>query len=111
VAESHLPLAVDRQEAEPNSQLALARRLIALRNRLPALRNGTMRIMEAGAEILIFQRAHAAEELLCIFNFGRQPHTLDPAPSGSWRVLEAVGGANAWTLPSWSGLIAQRPQR
>jgi hypothetical protein len=26
-------------------------------------------------------------------------------------VLEAVGGANAWTLPPWSGLIAQRLQR
>ena len=111
VAQSHLPLAVDRQEAEPNSQLALARRLIALRNRLPALREGTMRIIEAEAEILIFQRAHAAEELLCAFNFGRRPHTLDPAPSGSWRVLEAVGGAKAWTLPPWSGLIAQRLQR
>jgi alpha-glucosidase len=111
VAESHLPLAVDRQEAEPNSQLALARRLIALRNRFPALRSGTMRIIEAGAEILVFQRAHAAEELLCAFNFGRQPHSLDPAPSGSWRVLEAVGGASAWTLPPWSGLIAQRLQR
>jgi alpha-glucosidase len=90
--------------------LALARRLIALRNRLAALRNGTMRIIEAQAEILIFQRRHAAEELLCAFNFGRQPHTLDCAPSGSWRVLEAVGGANAWTLPPWSGLIAQRLQ-
>jgi len=111
VAESHLPLAVDRQEAEPNSELALARRLIALRNSLAALRNGTMQIIEAPAEILIFQRRHAAEELLCAFNFGRQPHTLDPAPPGSWRVLEAVGGANAWTLPPWSGLIAQRLQR
>jgi hypothetical protein len=38
-------------------------------------------------------------------------HTLDPAPSGSWRVLEAVGGANAWTLPPWSGLIARRLPR
>jgi hypothetical protein len=26
-------------------------------------------------------------------------------------VLEAVGGANAWSLPPWSGLIAQRLQR
>ena len=91
VAESHLPLAVDRQEAEPNSQLALARRLIALRNRFPALRNGTMRIIEAGAEILIFQRAHAAEELLCAFNFGRQPRTLDPAPV--WELAGARGCA------------------
>ena len=110
VAGSHLPLAVDRQEAEPDSQLALARRLIALRKRLPALRHGTMRIMDAGADMLIVQRAHPAEELLCAFNFGRRPHTLDPAPSGSWRVLEAVGGANAWMLPPWSGLIAQRLQ-
>ncbi len=73
--------------------------------------DGTMRIIEAEAEVLIFQRAHAAEELLCAFNFGRRPHMLDPAPRGSWRVLEAVGGANAWSLPPWSGLIAQRLQR
>jgi alpha-glucosidase len=108
VPEAHLALAVDRQESEPNSQLALARRLIALRNRLPGLRIGDMRIIEAGTEVLLFERTHESEELLCAFNFGRHAHTLTDPPPGRWRVLEAVGGASPWTLPPWSGLIAQR---
>jgi alpha-glucosidase len=108
VPEAHLALAVDRQESEPNSQLALARRLIALRNRLPGLRIGDMRIIEAGTEVLLFERTHETEELLCAFNFGRHAHTLPAPPPGRWRLLEAVGGASAWTLPPWSGLIAQR---
>ena len=108
VPEAHVPLAVDRQESEANSQLALTRRLIALRAQLPPLRLGTMRIIEAGTEILIFERRHAQDEIWCAFNFGRRVHTVDSAPPGSWRILQAVGGANAWTLPPWSGLIAQR---
>ena len=106
VAEAHLPLAVDRQELEPTSQLALTRRLLALRRRLPALRSGALRILEAAGDILIFERG--AGELLCVFNFGRRSHALTRIPPGPWHVLEAVGGASMWTLPAWSGLIVER---
>ncbi|HYL72128.1 MAG TPA: alpha-amylase family glycosyl hydrolase [Candidatus Dormibacteraeota bacterium] len=107
VAEAHLPLAVDRQELEPTSQLVLSRRLLGLRRRLPALRGGALRVLEADGDILVFERG--AGELLCAFNFGRQSHALRSVAPGAWRVLEAVGGAGMWTLPPWSGLIAQRP--
>ena len=106
IAPTHIPLAVDGQEAEPNSQLALARRLIGLRKRIPVLRRGTMRIIEATADTLVFERGRG--ELLCAFNLGLRPHTLENVPAGSWRVVEAVGGAGTWNLPPWSGLIAQR---
>jgi alpha-glucosidase len=107
VADTHLPLAVDVQEAEPISQLRLTRRLIALRQRQPALRDGDMRILSAADEVLVFERGTASQQLLCAFNFGQRAHVLDPAPAGNWRLLEAVGGARMWTLPAWSGLIAE----
>jgi len=107
IPDSQLALAVDRQERDPDSQLALTRRLIALRNRSDALRVGAMRIIEAASTILVFERSSATGRLVCAFNLGRVPHTLQPPPGG-WRLVESVGGAGTWTLPGLSGLIAER---
>jgi alpha-glucosidase len=102
----HLGLAVQTQEHDPESLLLLTRRLVALRNTSTALRLGAIRIIEASASLLSFERSCEREQLLCVFNLGDQPQTLAPPLPGNWRVLEAVGGATPWTLPPWSGLIA-----
>jgi alpha-glucosidase len=108
VAEAHQPLAVDVQEADRNSQLHVARRLIAMRKRHSALRAGTMQITEASADVLVFYREWAGERIVCAFNFGSATRALHSAPSGAWRVLESVGGAVEWTLPPGSGLLAKQ---
>jgi alpha-glucosidase len=99
---AHLPLAVDRQEADPHSTLHLTRRLIALRKRLPALRTGAIRPVDAPAPLLAFERGEGATRLLCVFNLGGE--RVDwPLPSG-WRIIERCGEP----LAPLSGLIAER---
>jgi alpha-glucosidase len=102
----HLELAVDVQERNPSSQLALTRRLIALRNRSTALRVGSLRVLESSESLLAMERNTAAERLLCLFNFGKDPHA-PPTPVGQWQVIESVGGARLDSLPPMSGLIAR----
>ncbi|MFN3387795.1 MAG: alpha-amylase family glycosyl hydrolase [Allosphingosinicella sp.] len=98
----HLPLAVDRQQADPGSMLNLTRRIVALRHRFPALRTGAVRLVEAPAPLLAFERGEGADALLCVFNLGGE--AVDwPLPEG-WRVIEAVGDP----LQPLSGLVAGR---
>jgi alpha-glucosidase len=108
IPNEHLALAVDVQERDSTSQLALTRRFIALRNRTSALRVGSLRVLEASPAILVIERAAGAERLLCLFNFGNVTHTVSAIPAGEWRAVESVGGAGPWTLPAMSGLIVQR---
>jgi alpha-glucosidase len=101
-------LAVDRQQEDPQSQLNLTRGLIGLRQRSAALRSASLRLLDASAGLLAFERAAPGQTLLCVFNLGERTTRWQPAPSGSWRVIEQVGGADSWTLPAHSGLIAER---
>jgi len=107
IAQAHRPLAVDAQEASGNSPLNVARRLIATRSRFPALRTGTLRITGASGEVLVFYRELGGERIVCAFNFGGATRVLPSGPSGTWRVIESIGGAVEWTLPARSGLLAQ----
>jgi alpha-glucosidase len=98
----HLALAVDGQEADPASTLALTRRLVALRKRHPALRLGPVRPVAAPAPLLAFERGESGARLLCVFNLGEE--AVDwPLPSG-WRIVERVG---EWLEPL-SGFVAER---
>jgi alpha-glucosidase len=98
----HLPLAVDLQERDANSMLALTRRLVALRKAHPALRHGAVRPVPAPAPLLAFQRGEGAERLLCVFNLGDEAANW-PLPSG-WEIVERVGDP----LQPMSAFIAQR---
>ena len=103
----HLALAVDRQERDPNSQLALTRRLIELRKASDALRTGSLRIVEASQALLAFERTSAAQRLLCVFNLGGEAQHWRPQAVDHWRMIESVGEPQAWNLPPLSGLIAE----
>jgi alpha-glucosidase len=98
----HLPLAVDRQEADPASQLALTRRLIAFRKAHPALTHGAMHILDAPDGLLIFERTEGDQRLLCAFNLGHS--AVDWSPPPGWRVIEAVNG-DAGPLAPLSGRV------
>jgi len=106
IPSEHRPLAVDLQNGDGESQLTVTRRLIALRNSCPALRIGTLTVVEATETLLIIERRHRDDRLLCVFNFGTTPHTLPVPPAGQWRLVESVGRAETWCLPPMSGLIA-----
>jgi alpha-glucosidase len=104
----HAELAVDRQHGDPESQLTLTRRLIALRNRSQALRTGSLWMLEAAQDLLAFERTTAGARLLCVFNLGSSAVDWQPEMAGSWRVIERVGAAQPWRLPALSGLVAER---
>lgn len=104
----HGAAAVDRQESDPRSILLLTRRLIALRSENDALMQGNVTIIEAGQNLLVFTRESDTQTLLCIFNLGGDVAAWQPAQPNRWRVIEAVGGATSWSLPGYSGLIAER---
>jgi alpha-glucosidase len=106
VSDSHAALAVDAQEMDGSSTLALTRRLVRFRKEHPALRFGGMRIIEASTALLIFERAFAGERLLCAYNLSTDTAHFQ-SPSGAWHVVQAVGGARLGYLPPWSGLIAE----
>src|SRR5688572_28165962 len=70
--EEHRPLAVDRQADDPDSVLAFSRRCLKLRSDSPSLRLGSMKIIEAGVQLLRFERSHDGQRLLCTFNLSER---------------------------------------
>lgn len=107
IPSEHVLLAVDRQIDDPDSQLALTQRLIALRKRSLALLIGSMQIIEASESLLAFVRDDGEQKMLCVFNLGTNSQTFQPS-SGQWRVVESVGDAILSSLPMLSGFIAER---
>jgi alpha-glucosidase len=109
VSPEHFALAVDRQEHDPDSLLALTRRLMELRRRSAALRTGSMRFVEAPPDVLVFERSARSERLLCAFNFGSSEREWRPDADQTGPMIESVGGAQKWRFPPLSGLIASYP--
>jgi alpha-glucosidase len=101
-----VPLAVDRQEGDGESVLALTRRLVRLRKRCEALRLGALRRVEAPEPLLAFERGEGRGALLCAFNLGDQPADW-PLPAG-WRIAAGVNGGEDGRLPPLAGWIAER---
>ena len=108
VGAEHAALAVDTQCQDPNSQLALTRRLIAFRRRHPALRTGSLRFIDSGQDVLTFERRAGPQTLLCTFNLGRTTRNWQPESGKRWQLLEQVGAAAGSTMPPLSGLIAEQ---
>jgi alpha-glucosidase len=107
VSPEHFELAVDRQQIEPGSQLALTRRLLGLRRRSTVLREGSLQFIQAPAELLVFERSFGGQRLLCAFNLGLTAHAWSPDSAREWQRVESVGGAEEWRFPPLSGLIAR----
>ena len=97
----HDGLAADVQLADPQSTLAFAKRMIALRKRHPALRTGAIRFLDAPPQVLAFEREQAGERLLCVFNLSERSVGWTPAADGTdWRPLESTEAAGAQAIPA-----------
>jgi alpha-glucosidase len=97
----HRALAVDRQDRDPASALAFARRCIALRNAHPALRQGRLEPVEAGPQLLVFDRSDGGRTLRCTFNL-----SSSEAPfRASGKRLFATGSCANETLGAYAALI------
>lgn len=108
ISAEHVALAVDRQRQESSSQLAVTRRLLALRRAHAALRLGTLSFLDVPEPLLAFERVAGPERLLCLFHLGTGRCAWPAMLGSSWRILEQVGGADLNALPAYSALIATR---
>jgi alpha-glucosidase len=75
-SESHRLLAVDAQEEDKASMLAFTRDCLALRRAHPALRQGSMEIVDASGQLLVFERSAGRERLRCTFNLSNRPSSF-----------------------------------
>ena len=97
-APEHAGLSVASQAADPGSTLAFAKALLALRRASPALRQGRIDLLEAGPAVLAFTRTEGDETVLCVFNMGDAPVTLEaPALTGG-KTLLPLGSDDERTL-------------
>jgi alpha-glucosidase len=79
---------VEAQRRDPDSLLALYRRLIALRRAEPALSVGAWAPVDATGDVLAYVRAEGPARFLVALNLGAAPATLDAAGPGGG-VVEA----------------------
>jgi alpha-glucosidase len=110
VADSHLPLAVQKQAGDRGSLLAFYTQLLHWRRSVPALVKGGMSLLPQHPQVLAFVREHAGQQVLCAFNFSAQAATLNLPECA---VMDSCGLSGA-TLKQgvarfepWGGLFAK----
>jgi alpha-glucosidase len=111
VAPEHLPLSVDRQEADPGSLLWDWRRFLAWRKAHPALLRGDMAPLDAPDPLIAFRRRSAGETLIIVANTAAAPAAVPAALLSGARPLAAPGvtpehSAGGVTLPRYGMLFA-----
>ena len=84
-------LAVDAQEADPDSTLHFFRRLAELRRSSPALRQGDLEFIDSPEDVLAFTRSVPGEQVLCVFNLGSTSVDWTPPNTGTARLICSVG--------------------
>lgn len=77
VATEHLPLAVNRQQGNPDSLLEHYRRFLAFRRNYPALVKGDIEFLAVEGDAIAFARSEGNERIVCAFNLGAGPATID----------------------------------
>ena len=87
---AHLPLSVSAQEADADSTLAFYRKAIALRRHSVALKIGSIVVIDATDAVLVWQRKHGNETIVCAYNFGPEPV---PVPEGDVMLSSNAGSA------------------
>ncbi len=113
VDRAHVPLAVDRQQAETRSMLHTTRRLIALRRQHPALRDGDFNILHIVGNTLLLCRRCPTETLWAAFNLSSHGQTIstpEPLPDTPvWQFGGALLHAQHLYLPGGAAWIAVDP--
>lgn len=99
-SETHRELAVDRQQEVPGSMLQFTRECLKLRRSREALKRGSMRILEATEQLLVFERTLDKERLVCAFNLSQS----DVAYTAKGRPLLSSGKVGP-LLGRFSGVV------
>ena len=91
IPSEHRTLAVDRQQRDAESVLARYKAVLAARRELSALIQGSITLLEADDDVLVFTRVAGDERLLCAFNFAGK--------TASWPVPAKLGGLAPLAFP------------
>jgi alpha-glucosidase len=105
----HRALAAETQRADAGSMFAFTKAMIALRRAHIALREGDWVSRASPQDVLMFERVHADERLLCAFNFtDAETRLAPPAPLDAiaWPLPGRVE-AGAIILPPFGGTLAR----
>lgn len=94
MAPAHQQLTVAGQEADPDSTLALARRVIGLRKRSPALTHGEIDFLDTADPILAFTRTAGEETIACVFNLSAAASEWTDVQTAGAKPLLTVGAAS-----------------
>ena len=111
MAPEHLPMAVSRQDADPDSVLNFYRTFLAWRRSQPALRTGAISFLRSPEPLLVLQRESGSQRLIAVFNLGPEPVEyllpahVQPLP-GHGLAPAAVEGRRI-RLPPWGGFFGQ----
>lgn len=101
--EAHRRFAVDLQKSNDASLLHFTHRCLALRQSNPALREGSMPILDAGDQLMVFTRDCDRQRLRCAFNFSCR--LVDYTASG--QRLIATGSVRDGTLGPYAAIIEE----
>jgi alpha-glucosidase len=108
---THLPLAIERQEAQPDSMLRFVRRLLAVRKGSNALKTGSAGATPTPANVLGFERIEGAERVRCYVELGGAPTTFEVGELSASKALLLEGGArpgaNRLELPPYAVAILE----
>jgi alpha-glucosidase len=91
-AHEHADLTVQAQEADPDSNLAFARQMLAFRKASPAMTVGNIEFLEVAEPILAFVRRDGDEAIACLFNLSGEPKFVDVPELDGAILLEVRAG-------------------
>jgi alpha-glucosidase len=104
----HKAMAVDIEEADPASMLALTRKLIAFRNANEAMLVGNLHIIEAKGDLLVFERRSPDQHLICAFNMGGTQLDWNPSQPDGWRMVKSVNDSAPASLMAYAARILEK---
>ncbi|MDR6788075.1 alpha-glucosidase [Sphingomonas sp. BE138] len=99
----HADMAVDVQEADAGSLLHWTRRVLAMRRMEPALRWGTLRFLDAPADVVAFVREYEGERLLCVVNLSAEAREVPIV----WGEMVLAYGVEGSAFAGYGALIAR----
>ena len=96
--------AVDIQEADEHSVLSFTRKLIEVRNTQSALRLGSIEFLYSDDSLLLLKRTYQHEQILCLFNLGRDEKPVPDLYRNTGRVMlvSGYGAATEGRVPPYS---------
>jgi len=98
VPASHYTLAVDHQEATPDSSLQFTRHLLAWRKAQPALLCGQTTVVDNGGDVLAFVRQSKGQAILCLFNMSGRAQSFKPSDCLDAALLKKLDIAPGQTI-------------